>query len=254
MQEKYGFVYLWRDNKNGRYYVGCHWGNENDGYICSSSWMKKAYKYRPQDFKRRILTTNILERYELLEEEYKWLQLIKDDELGKRYYNLSKKHFGHWTVDKENYKTTQQKIIESRKDPKFLRIARECKLGDLNPMKRPEVAESVAKKNRGRIAWNIGIPRTDEQKKYHSEKTKGRIAWNRNIKMDDMQKEIISIREKKRSSERIWYYDPMINKSIHIFKNDLPPEGYILGKAKRSQESKNKMRLSRLAYIERQKS
>ena len=39
--EKYGFVYIWYDRKHKRYYIGCRWGTENDGYICSSSWMKK---------------------------------------------------------------------------------------------------------------------------------------------------------------------------------------------------------------------
>jgi len=31
--EKYGFVYLWYDKKHKRYYIGCRWGKENDGYI-----------------------------------------------------------------------------------------------------------------------------------------------------------------------------------------------------------------------------
>ena len=53
--EKYGFVYIWRDRKHKRYYVGSHWGTETDQYICSSSWMKNAYKRRPQDFKRRVV-------------------------------------------------------------------------------------------------------------------------------------------------------------------------------------------------------
>lgn len=45
MTEKYGFVYIWRDKKHNRYYIGCHWGTTDDGYICSSPWMKQAYKH-----------------------------------------------------------------------------------------------------------------------------------------------------------------------------------------------------------------
>jgi hypothetical protein len=52
---KYGFVYLWFDRKHKRYYVGAHWGKEDDGYICSSNWMRDAYKKRSQDFLREIL-------------------------------------------------------------------------------------------------------------------------------------------------------------------------------------------------------
>ena len=35
---KYGFVYIWYDRKHHRYYIGCHWGTIDDGYICSSNW------------------------------------------------------------------------------------------------------------------------------------------------------------------------------------------------------------------------
>jgi hypothetical protein len=59
MEQKYGIVYLWFDRKKKRYYLGAHWGTENDGYVCSSKWMKSAYKRRHQDFKRRILERNI---------------------------------------------------------------------------------------------------------------------------------------------------------------------------------------------------
>lgn len=63
--EKYGFVYIWYDRKHKRYYIGAHWGHENDGYVCSSSWMKKAYKNRPEDFKRKILKKHILSRHNM---------------------------------------------------------------------------------------------------------------------------------------------------------------------------------------------
>ena len=59
MAEKYGFVYLQFDRKHKRYYVGCHWGTVDDGYICSSNWMRDTYNRRPQDFKRRILKKNL---------------------------------------------------------------------------------------------------------------------------------------------------------------------------------------------------
>ena len=60
--EKYGFVYIWYDRKHRRYYIGSHWGTENDNYICSSHWMIKSYKRRPEDFRRKIIKiiSNIL--------------------------------------------------------------------------------------------------------------------------------------------------------------------------------------------------
>lgn len=89
----YGFVYIWYDRKYKRYYIGSHKGNIDDGYICSSSWMKRAYKRRSYDFKRKILKI-VESKSDLLEEEQKYLDLIKDEELGKKYYNLKKKAAG----------------------------------------------------------------------------------------------------------------------------------------------------------------
>ena len=87
--EKYGFVYIWFDRKHRRFYIGCHWGTENDGYICSSKWMKQGYKYRPYDFKRRILSRIYTSMTDLYHEEFRWLSMIKEKEIGKRYYNLT---------------------------------------------------------------------------------------------------------------------------------------------------------------------
>lgn len=109
-QEKYGFVYIWRDRKHKRYYIGCHWGNENDGYICSSTWMRNSFKRRPNDFKRRILISNIVSREETLLLEYKWLSLISDNEIGKKYYNLKKHLNGHWTTDGTKLQSVGEKI------------------------------------------------------------------------------------------------------------------------------------------------
>lgn len=110
---KYGFVYIWFDRKHKRYYIGSHWGTKDDGYICSSRWMRNSYKRRPNDFKRKILKYITTNRNELLNEEFKWLQLIDDNDLGKKYYNLTKHLNGHWSTDEERRKSVGQKISES---------------------------------------------------------------------------------------------------------------------------------------------
>ena len=71
--EKYGFVYIWRDKKRKMYYIGSHWGTEDDGYICSSDRMRKAYRRRPDDFKRRVISRIDTNREELLDEEHRLL-------------------------------------------------------------------------------------------------------------------------------------------------------------------------------------
>ena len=110
MQEKYGFVYVWMDKKKGRFYVGSHWGHEKDGYICSSRWMRNTYKRRPGDFKRRIVFRTIV-REDLLPEEGRWLQMIKREELGVRYYNLNATILpGHWSSDEHSRTVVGQKL------------------------------------------------------------------------------------------------------------------------------------------------
>jgi hypothetical protein len=155
--EKYGFVYIWRDRKHNKYYVGCHWGFEDDGYICSSRWMIKSYKRRPTDFKRRILTRNIISRAELFKEEFRYLNMIKPNEIKSRYYNLNIKATGHWCAYPENVKTIHEKIAMKTKEAmqrpdvrkNYLKgmETRDCRSSDLDV--REKRRKSMMGKNKG---------------------------------------------------------------------------------------------------------
>lgn len=112
-KEKYGFVYIWYDRKHKRYYVGCHWGTENDGYVCSSVWMKSAYNRRPLDFKRRILKTHIGSRLETYNEELRYLHMIKPSEIKQKYYNIKIDNNYIWHKYEDRIKTIGQKISAS---------------------------------------------------------------------------------------------------------------------------------------------
>lgn len=181
MQKKYGFVYIWRDKKHARYYIGCHWGTEDDGYICSSTWMKLGYKKRPQDFKRKILSRVYTNKGDLLEEEYRYLSMIKDCELKVKYYNLHNHHFNHWSSCENSTKTVSQKIKDAWTDE------RRQQMSDLkhtnNPMKDPEVAKRALenkKKNHSDLGkWQRGIPASAEQRAKQSAKMKGREPPNK---------------------------------------------------------------------------
>lgn len=139
--KKYGFIYLWFDKKHRRFYLGCHWGSEDDGYICSSRWMRQAFKRRPQDFKRRIISRVHSSRADLLVEEGKWLSLIDDDHISSRYYNLTKHTNGHWTTD---------------------------------PQKRLTVGQKISIANKGRPSAAKGVPCPEERKQMLSELWKGK--------------------------------------------------------------------------------
>jgi hypothetical protein len=81
-----GFIYIWRDKIRNMYYIGSHTGLKDDGYISSSNWLTHEIKFRPNDFKRRIL--KVLNVKDLKLEEYRLIKMIKDHEFGKKYYNL----------------------------------------------------------------------------------------------------------------------------------------------------------------------
>lgn len=194
MKEKYGFVYIWYDRKHKRYYIGSHWGTEDDGYICSSSWMKRAYKLRPEDFKRRILDRNIDTKKETFLKEEKWLSLIKNEELGKRYYNLKNTATYHWAGNEIKTKTVSQKILESRQkyiesgywgswskgksfSDEHKQKLSEAKKGKPSPRKgqthTEEAKEKMRQANLGK-QYSLGLKRSEETKKKISISNKGK--------------------------------------------------------------------------------
>lgn len=154
--EKYGFVYIWYDRKHKRYYVGAHWGDVNDGYICSSPWMLKAYKRRPNDFKRKIISKIYTNRKDMFLTEEKYLQMIKPEEIKIRYYNLNTKVSDYWH-NYENVKlSVGEKISKSRTGKKYPpRGPRPDEVKNKiskSLMGRPLSLENIAK----RIATNTG--------------------------------------------------------------------------------------------------
>lgn len=171
--DKYGFVYIWRDRKHARYYVGCHWGTIDDGYICSSSWMNSSYKKRPEDFKRRILEKN-LTRPEMYEVEKKWLSLLKSEEMKPknpypRYYNLNNKGNNLWHQDKDKVLTVGQKISLAKKGKptRYIHVSKEDKAkaisaGKLAKRKHYDIEEFknlLLTMTRQQLAEHYGIPK-----------------------------------------------------------------------------------------------
>lgn len=138
---KYGFIYVWYDTYKKMFYIGSHWGHENDGYICSSRWMLKAYQNRPNDFKRRIVKRIFTDRVDLLIEEQRWMDMINElhtirfnhtDESRNdnvKYYNINLKvHKNVWHAYADNIKTIGQKISESKKGKTTRPCSEETKL------------------------------------------------------------------------------------------------------------------------------
>lgn len=183
--EKYGFVYIWYDRKHKRYYVGSHWGTETDGYVCSSPWMKQAYKHRPYDFKRRIIKRVYNNRKELIEEEFRYLSMIKNDEIKIRYYNLNIKSTGHWSTYPETAKTISEKISIRTKEAmnrddvreKYLKglETRDTRSSDTDVREKRRqsmIGKNVGKDNSKAIAISAEMRRGKKLSEEHKQKIK----------------------------------------------------------------------------------
>jgi len=162
--EKYGFVYIWFDKKRKMFYIGSHWGTEDDGYICSSNRMRKAYRRRPDDFRRKIISRIESNRADLLDEEYKFLSLIEDEELGKRYYNLTNHRNGHWREYPEKVKTVSERISHKTKEAMWRDDVRDKYLKGLEN-RDTRSSDPEVRKKRGEGVSKTLQSWTDEQRK-----------------------------------------------------------------------------------------
>jgi len=190
---KYGFVYIWYDRKHKRYYIGSHWGQEDDGYICSSSWMKRSYMRRPRDFKRKIIS-RVDDRSKLIEEEQRWLFFTKKEELGKRYYNLNNVVIKHWHTNELQLLSVSQKISRANKgkhyspNTEFKKGQRrspgtEFKKGQIAHNKGCTLDERYGVEKANEIRAKYRKAKLGKPSKSHTKFQKGNIPWN--AKYDD---------------------------------------------------------------------
>lgn len=237
--EKYGFIYLWYDKKHKKYYIGRHWGHVNDGYVCSSNNMRNNFKNRPSDFRRRIISFVYTNLDDLVAEEQRWLNMIKKEEAGVKYYNVSlsattpsTRGYKHSEQTKEKIKIgnlnkkisdeTRQKNREASikqfsdpeqrkkiseksrelwKDPEYRKINTENKIS--KKQSREQIEKRVqATKDRWSVEPRRGVPKTEEEKQ----------------------------RLKEVFKNMIWITDGKINKRVD--KTSAIPEGFRKGRSK----------------------
>jgi hypothetical protein len=135
--ENTAFVYIWYNKVKRMFYIGKHYGSVNDGYVCSSKMMLIDYNRNPDHFKRRILGyVNEIDGNQSLQAELKWLSLIPDEQLGKKYYNLKNKNFGNTRGHKKSYvwnagmsKEQEKEYREMRKNKLFCLLTEKPKKG-----------------------------------------------------------------------------------------------------------------------------
>lgn len=252
--EKYGFVYIWRDKKHNRYYIGCHWGTHDDGYVCSSPWMRQAYKHRPNDFRRKILKTG-LAREQMYLEEQRFFDMIKPEEIRIRYYNLNLKAIHPWHANENSRLTVGQKISKANKgrkagpcSPERAKAISDAKKGkkfseehkaklsevrtgrELSAEHKESIGASLVAYYQENDAHNKGKPHTEEHRKAISA---GMIGKKRNgytqseATKSARAKAVEAATEAKRGSRA--YNNGVIEKRC----KEHPGEGWVLGGLKR---------------------
>jgi hypothetical protein len=223
--EKYGFVYIWFDRKHKRYYIGMHWGNENDGYICSSNWMRDSYTRRPEDFKRKIIEKIYTNRKDLYKREKYWLSLIKDEELRIKYYNLRKEVNDIWLSENENIKR-KDRISQKTKEAMYRPEVRAKYLAGLetrdNGASKPEVRQKKRESMIKTMAEKFPVENRYNPPEFNSEEYKQNMAKSVSESWKSRDKEVIGnkiseslkLTSKSRSeymSKTKWWNNGIIN-------------------------------------------
>jgi len=105
-----GFVYIWINKSNRKYYIGSHRGTPNDDYVGSGVAFKKAYKKNPELFERTIIYQG--DDYVAQEDSLLKFFNVTNDKMS---YNLKNDAVGGWPlchtpeaiakrISNENYK------------------------------------------------------------------------------------------------------------------------------------------------------
>lgn len=161
-------------------------GYIDDDYLCSSTWMKNSYKRRPQDFKRRIIKRIYTDKKDLLKEEYRYLRLIKKEELGKRYYNLRRTEYNlnaaSSRLGKTHTEEAKQKIKEKRKLQVITEKHKENISASLKGVCRNPLTEEHKKKistsNKNKKLSDVTKKKMSLSKQNMSEETKKKMSQN----------------------------------------------------------------------------
>ena len=72
--------------------------------------------------------------------------------------------------------------LEGNRKPISEETRKRISAGQYRRFERTEERDKISNSNKGRTAWNKGIPQSDEAKKKNAEKHRGNIAWNKGTK------------------------------------------------------------------------
>ncbi len=188
------FIYIWRNKITKQFYIGKHFGDIGDGYICSSKTMLKEYKANPSHFRRKILEyIQDINGDQLMAAEKKWLAFIEKEELGNKYYNFKKDHFGNTRGCKKSYVWNQgltraecEEYQELRKNKLFYLLSERPTRGTAFKPITDYICPWCSKAFRARgvrifCSLKCSTSNTAAKQKLKPSPLLGRPAWNKGI-------------------------------------------------------------------------
>ena len=186
-----GFIYKTTCLVNGKIYIGKHEGSENDNYLGSGEIFSLALrKYGKENFKREILR-----RCETLHElriwEYVYIKKYhsQNREIG---YNIADGDVNSSEYNPAKLPEVREKMLiknrQTTRDPEYRRRHSEImkEYYKTHPATftgkhhSEKTKEKIRQKRLGSVAYNRGVPASEEQKRKQSEKMKGRYVGEKN--------------------------------------------------------------------------
>ena len=186
-----GFIYKTTCLVNGKIYIGKHEGNENDNYLGSGEIFSLALrKYGRNNFQREILR-----RCETLHELRIWEHVyikkyhsqdpsigynIADGDVNSSEYNPAKLPEVHEKMIVKNRQTTRDPEYRRRHSEIMKEYYKTHPATFTGKHHSEETKEKIRQRRLGSVAYNKGVPASEEQKKKQSEKMKGRYVGEKN--------------------------------------------------------------------------
>ena len=186
-----GFIYKTTCLINGKIYIGKHEGSESDNYLGSGTVFEFALKkYGRKNFKREILR-----RCETLHELRIWEHVFikkyhaQDPSIG---YNIADGDVNTTEFNPAKLPEVREKMLiknrQTTRDPEYRRRHSEImkEYYKTHPATftgkhhSEKTKEKIRQKRLGSVAYNRGVPASEEQKRKQSEKMKGRYVGEKN--------------------------------------------------------------------------
>ena len=186
-----GYIYLTTCLANGKIYVGKHEFNGQKNYIGSGTIFKLAVKKcGKENFKRKILRL-CYSLHELRVWEHVYIVKYKSyiRSIG---YNIAKGDVNSSEYNPAKLPEVREKLLiknrQTTRDPEYRRRHSEImkEYYKTHPATftgkhhTEETKEKIRQRRLGSVAYNKGVPASEEQKKKQSEKMKGRYVGEKN--------------------------------------------------------------------------